>query len=306
MAFPKMTAAKYPRRHWALVGHPTAGKSTFAAQMRGPLLAIDADHRFGEVHHLAKAVYKLSDNPADNVNPRAIHTALRANMAGADVATIVIDSLTSIMAPVVTAAQMANAAGENQNRIAAFADKALAMRLLQDAITAYGTDVLWIWHLREGRDGSANKQTVASISAVELARLRRSLNLELTIVADGDKRGIKVTWARRGRSGLVLWDDTGAWLGMPERIEAAVYDGLTQAEQDDIERQTPTAFTGPADAIAWGFERGAFDDAVHAQNAYEKLKTDHKPATAAAMWSLWIADVQRRLLERAPAAVEEF
>lgn len=305
MAFPKMTKATYPRRHWALVGHPTAGKSTFATAMRGPLLAIDADHRFGEVAHLAGDVYRLSEAPADNVSPRRIHALLQAHMAGAGIGTVIVDSLTSIMAPIVTEAQMSNAAGENTNRVAAFANKALAMRLLQDAITAYGTDVLWIWHLRTGLDQAANKQTVASISAVELARLRRSLNLELTIVEDGKRRGVRVSWARRGRSGMVLWDESCHWADMPARIEQAVYDGLTVAEQDAIERKTPAAFSGPADAIAWGFGMGAFDDAVHAQNAYEKLKGEQKPATAAAMWALWITDVLRRLDERKETPVAE-
>ena len=304
MAFKKMTKTKYPPRQWALVGHPGSGKSTFSAQMQKPILVIDADHRYQEVLHLAKDAFTLSDNPADNVNPRAIHAELQANMGGAGVRTILVDSLTSIMAPIVTEAQLVNAAGESKNKMAPFADKALAMRLLQDAVTAYGTDTLWIWHLRDGRDGSANKQTVASISAVELARLRRSLNLELTIVEDGNKRGVKVTWARRGRSGLTLWDDSGAWVGMPERIEAAVYDGLSQAEQEAIERQAPTVFSGPADAIAWGYGQGCFDDAVHSANAYEKLKTERKPATAAAMWALWVEDVRRRQTERQEPATE--
>lgn len=306
MAFKRMVATPYPPRQWALVGHPGSGKSTFSAQMRVPMLVIDSDHRYQEVLHLVQDAYMLSDNPADNVNPREIHALLQANMAGSGVRTIVIDSLTSIMAPIVTEAQLVNAAGESKNKMAPFADKALAMRLLQDAITAHGTDTLWIYHLRDRRDEKAEKGTVASISTVELARLRRSLNLELTIVADGERRGVKVTWARRGRSGLALWDDSGAWLEMPARIEAAVYDGLTKAEQEAIERQAPATFTGPADAIAWGFAQGAFDDAMHAQHAYDKLKREKTPATAAAMWELWRAEVARRQQERTPPTTEEF
>jgi len=292
-----MKPSTYPRRHWALVGHPGAGKSTFATEMRGPLLAIDADHRFTEVMHLASDVYQLSESPADNVNPRRIHALLQSHMAGADIGTIVVDSLTSIIAPIVTAAQLSNADGESKNKMAPFVDKALAMRLLQDAVTAYGTDTLWIWHLRERRDEKAKLGTTASISAVELARLRRSLNLEATIVGEGKRRGVRVSWARRGRSGMVLWDQSGHWADMPARIEAAVYDGLSTAEQEAIERTAPTTFSGPADAIAWGWESGAFDDAVHAQNAYEKLKGDKQPASAADMWGLWREDLTRRLEE---------
>ncbi len=48
MPFAKMEPAKYPPRLWGLVGHPGSGKSTFAAQLLGPLLVVDADHRFTE------------------------------------------------------------------------------------------------------------------------------------------------------------------------------------------------------------------------------------------------------------------
>lgn len=49
--FQRLTTPAYPRRQWSIVGHPGSGKSTFAARMRAPLLAIDADHRFDEVAH---------------------------------------------------------------------------------------------------------------------------------------------------------------------------------------------------------------------------------------------------------------
>lgn len=305
--FKRMIVNKYPPRQWALVGYPESGKSTFAAQMQGPLLVVDADHRFGEVAGLASVVYGLSDDPEDNVNAERIAVLLKANMAGAGVKTVVIDSLTAILSPLVVEAILSKDAGANKNRVAAFKDKALAMRLLQDAITGWGVNTLWIYHYRQGLDAKANSVETSSISLVELTRLRRSLNLQLSVVKGGDRRGVKVDWARRGRSGLTLWDETGCWRGMPERIEAAVYDGLSQAEQDGIARQTPASFSGPADAIAWGFEQGAFDDALHAQNAYEKVKREGAPATAAAMWALWVADVQRRLAEReaTPAAMVE-
>ena len=60
---------------------------------------------------------------------------------------------------------------------------------------------------------------------------------------------------------------------------------------------TPTAFSGPEDAIAWGVEQGVFRDAVHAKNAYDKVKTERKPKTAAEMWRFWIEDVERREAE---------
>jgi hypothetical protein len=314
MAFKKLDSSACPRRRWGLVGFPGSGKSTFAARMRGPLLVIDADHRFDEVAGLAAAgVYQLSDTPADNVIVDRIDQCLRANMPGADVRTIVIDSLTAILAPLVTRALVDNDAGRNKNKSAAFRDKALAMRLLQDAVGLWGTDCLYVYHLQEGRDANGRAQTTTTVSRTELARLMRSLNMGLRLVqaplerssagqegqppAPGQgqgRRGVLVEWARRGRSGLTLWDESGRWEGMPERIEQAVYGGLSREQQDELERAIPAGFAGPEQAIAWGLEQGAFESLQYARNAYDALKGEHKPSTAAEMWALWTADVLAR------------
>jgi hypothetical protein len=305
MAFPKMNKRAFPPRQWALVGYPGSGKSTFAAQMRGPLLVVDADHRFSEVAlHAAGDVYQLSENPADNINAERIAARLREDMADSDVRTVVVDSLTSILSPLVVEAILDNEAGRNKNRVTAFKDKALAMRLLQDTITGWGCDVLWIYHFRTGMDSQAVQRETTSISAVELARLRRSLNMQLCVVQEGEKRGIRVDWARRGRSGIVLWDETGNWQGMPEKIEESVYGGLSAEEMQQLGKQKPAEFSGPQEAIAWGYEQGCFNDAVHAQNAYEELKREKRPSGAAEMWKLWIADVERRCQEQESSAFE--
>lgn len=295
MAFKKMEKTLYPPRLWALVGFPGSGKSTFAAQMRGPLLVIDADQRFREVLGLAGEVYQLSDAAADNGDPERIAGLLAENMPGSDVGTIIVDSLTTIIAPLITQAVIDNDAGRNKNRMAGFKDKALAMRLLQDAVSRWGTDCLWIYHLQEGRDANAKEQTTATVSKTELARLLRSINLQLEVVQDGARRGVKVTWARRGRAGMTLWDESGRWAGMPEAIEKAVYAGLSQAEQDAIEGSAPATFPNPETAIAWGLERGAFAALQHARNAYDKLKREKNPATAAEMRDLWVEEVRQRL-----------
>ena len=305
MAFKKLDIKKFPPRQWALVGAPTAGKSTFATQMEGPILVVDSDHRFSEVaHHSASEIYELSDNPADNVDAERIAAALKANMKGSGVKTVVVDSLTSILTPLVVRAIMDNDAGVNKNRVSAFKDKALAMRLLQDTITGWGCDVLWIYHTREGMSGQAVQRETTSISAVELARLRRSLNMQLKMVTNGNKRGILVEWARRGRSGITLWDESGKWLGFPERIEQEVYGGLTGEDMERIEGEDPTSFASVAIAIAWGDEKGCFRDAVHTQNAYEELKREKQPATASVMWALWIAEVNSRVAEKNAPPVE--
>jgi hypothetical protein len=295
MAFKKMDKILYPPRQWALVGYPGTGKSTFASQMMGPLLVVDADHRFAEVARFANdEVFQLSDEPADNVNAERIAALLKENMAGSGVRTVVIDSLTSILSPLIVEAILDNDAGRNKNRVASFKDKALAMRLLQDTITGWGVDTLWIYHLRTGLDGQAREVESTTISVVELARLRRSLNMQLRLIQDDERRGVHVEWARRGRSGLTLWDESGAWRGMPEKIEAAVYGGLTTEEMIEIEEQAPGAFSGPEDAIAWGVEQGCFRDTVHAKNAYDKIKREKRPQSAAEMWQLWIATVEAR------------
>ena len=298
--FRKMTKPQYPPRLWALVGFPGSGKSTFATQMRGPILAIDADQRFAEVLALAgeRDVYELSEVAGDNTDPGKIAALLGEGMPGAEVATVVIDSLTAIIAPLVTRAVRANDAGEHKNRMSAFRDKALAMRTLQDAVSKWGTDTLWIYHLQRGRDAQAEAQITATVSRTELARLTRSLNLQIEVVQDGDRRGVKVTWARRGRAFPMvptLWDDTGAWRGMPERIEAAVYDGLAAEEEEEIASAAPEIFPSPATAIAWGYEQGAFNALQHARNAYDKVKREAQPQTAAAMRDLWVSEVKRRL-----------
>lgn len=303
MPFTRLTPSPYPRRLWGLVGFPGSGKSTFSARMRGPILAVDADHRFSEVASLAAAgVYRLSETPADNADPERVASCLRANMAGSDVATIVVDSLTAIMAPIVTATMLEIDAGQHKNKAAAWRDKALAMRLIQDEITRWGVDVLWIYHLQTGRDANAQEVTTATVSRTELARLTRSINLQLRITEDAaGRRGVTVEWARRGRSGMTLWDDSGSWLGMPEAIERAVYDGLTREDQDRIEAAIPTRFAGPEQAIAWAVDFGAYDNLPHARNRYDQLKREAAPKTAGEMWDLWIADVQaRRAAKEAP------
>lgn len=300
MGFAKLDKQAFPPRHWALIGAPAVGKSSFAARMRGPILVIDADHRFGEVAGLAAGdVYQVSADPADHNDAERVAAALRSGMAsGVQVGTIVIDSLTAILSPLVAQAVMDNDAERNRNKMAAWKPKAMAMRLLQDHVTQYGADTLWVYHERDGRDAKGAEQTVATIPRTELARLQRSLNMRLRVIVDPQgRRGVTVEWARSGRGGVTVWDDSRAWVAMPERIEQAVYGGLSAADQAALADATPTAFTGPDHAIGWGYEQGCFDDLAHARNAYDKLKRERTPKSASEMWALWVEDVQRRMAE---------
>ena len=101
-----------------------------------------------------------------------------------------------------------NAADRTSDKNQAWVDKAEKMRLLQDSVTAHGSDVLWVWHLE---DAQLNGQTHVreTLPERERERLFRSLNASLRIVRDNDRRGILVEWSREGPSGMVLWDELG-------------------------------------------------------------------------------------------------
>lgn len=291
MAFVKMVKPQFPPRQWAIYGAAGSGKSHFAGQMKGPALVIDADGRFSEqISNAAGDIYQLSGEHTDNTDPERIAELLRANLPGSGVRTIVVDSLTAILNPRINKAMSDIDAGRVKNRVSAFKDKAMTMRLVQDSVTSSGCDTLWIWHTHSSLDANAKQVDRASIPATELVRLRRSLNVILRLdIAPSGQRSVLVEWARNGKSGIKLVDEVGGWKGMPELIEAAIYaDGVKSGNE------TPTGFSSPADAIAWGFEQGCFRDARHAEHAYNKCKAATQPKSAAAMWAAWITDVKQR------------
>lgn len=290
MAFTSKKKPKYPRRLWALAGFPGDGKSTFAARMMAPLLVIDSDHRFDEVMHLVAGDVMGLANPADNALIRKIVDQLAQEMPDTQVGTIVVDSLTQLISPLVQRGVMANLHGENTNKMSSFVEKATGMKLLQDGISRWGTDVLWIYHLQRGRDHQAERTVTTTIPATELARLQRNLNARLRVVRERDRLGIHVEWCRTGRDGFTLWDDSGTWEMMPENLEEAMYDGLDKERR----RQKAARFSGPEEAIAWAVDQGVFADTAEAQDAYDRVKKTNKPATAGEMWELWIMEVHSR------------
>jgi len=309
MGFRKMVKPQFPPRHWSLVGYPGSGKSTFAARMVGPKLVIDADHRFSEVLDLsADDVYTLSDEASNNVDPDAINRILLQNMPDSGVRSIIIDSLTAIITPYIVQAMVDREKKRTKNLMASFQKKALAMRQLQDAVTRWGTDTLWIYHLQDSRDANANNVVRSTITKTEIARLDRCINMKLKIVEETDKhgsslrRGIEVLWSRRGRSDLIIWDDSGSWENMPERIEEEVYGGLTSAEQDQLASAIPRVFPQVGAALDWGIEQGAFENREEAEAAYKHLRTVGSPASAAEMATLWVNEVRDRSKERAAQA----
>lgn len=286
--FKKMAQPQFPPRQWAIYGAAGSGKSHFASQMKGPALVIDADARFTEqLPHATGDIYQLSDEHTDNTDPNKIVDLLRKNLPGSGVRTIVVDSLTAIMRPIINQA-IVNAETA-KNKVSVFRDKALAMSRLQDAVSSSGCDSLWIWHTHTSHDAQAREVKRASIPETELIRLRRSLNAILRLEVDGDRRSVLIEWARNGKHGIRLFDDAGGWAGMPELIESSMYsEGVKTGDQ------MPTSFTSATDAIAWGVEQECFKDARHGQAAYEKLKGEKQPKSAGEMWQFWIADVIER------------
>ena len=295
----KMVAPKYPPRQWAIYGDPASGKSRFASQMKAPSIVIDADGRFAEqLQHAAGDVYQLSDEHTDNTDADSIARLLDKELPGSGVRTIIVDSLTAILRPQINTAMSDIEHGRVKNKISAYRGKAMTMALLQDSVTKSGADTLWIWHTHESMNANAQKIQRASIPETELIRLRRSLNaiLRLDVAPDGT-RSVLIEWARSGKSGIRLVDKAGGWVGMPELIEAAMY------SEGVKENATPRSFTGPQDAISWGYEQGCFNASQHAQNAYDELKRNNPPKTAQDMWDKWIAEVAKRVAEKnAPPA----
>ena len=292
MAFRTKKKPRYPRRLWSLVGFPGDGKSTFAARMTAPLLVLDSDHRFDEVMHLvAGDVLELEDRRDNALVPRIVDELAR-HMPEEQVATIVVDSLTQIISPLVQRGVQANLDGENKNKMASFVAKATAMKLLQDGVSRWGTDVLWIYHLQHGRDARAQAQTTTSIPATELARLQRNLNARLRVVRKQKQLGIEVEWCRTGRQGMTLWDESGGWEMMPERLEEAMYEGVEQERQ----ARKASRFSGPEEALAWSVAQGAFESVEAARLAYDRVKAARRPANAAEMWELWTMEVRSQLV----------
>jgi len=314
MAFKRVDKDALPPRRWALKGRYGDGKSTFILALRQPALIVDADGRRHELK--GGELYELSEEPADNRSVERIQDILDQNMPGSGIKTIAIDSITSLIGSSIARAMLDNAADRNRNKNQAWVDKAEKLRLLQDSVTAHGSDVLWVWHLE---DAQLNGQTHIreTLPETERERLFRSLNASLRIVRENDRRGILVEWSREGPSGMTIWDEQGHWQGVPERIEAALYgrgdakptppvkvlaaepvadreESVTPAEQ----AENVLTFYSPTEAISWAVDQGAFADSFAAEVAYDQLKAEIKPRNAKEMYISWIGLVRKQKPQR--------
>lgn len=99
------------------MGRPTPASPHSPPGWRAAAVDGTANHRFAEVTALAGGdVFTVSDNPADHIDAERIAACLKAGMAGARIGTIVVDSLTAILSPLVATAVMANDAGQYQKQ----------------------------------------------------------------------------------------------------------------------------------------------------------------------------------------------
>lgn len=313
MAFKKLADTQIrPARRWALVGFPGDGKSSFAAQMQTPILPIDVDGRFREVEHLANGtVFALSEKREENNDVQAIDRLLDENMPDSGVRTIVVDSVTPIFQRITRRHQVEeHEGGVRGNKSAVHREKADVMALLGAAVTSYGTDTLFVWHLN-GTNFNGQEKTTQSISETERERLRKFLNAELHVVVDKNgRRGIHVAWSRSGHGiGQTIYDtqenfDAGSfWKGMPERIEALIFPTVVKGApaQAATTPENVRSFANSEEAIAWGMTKlNAPVDEVSA--IYGEVKAAAKPKSSREMWAAWVAEVEKRQMATTAAA----
>jgi hypothetical protein len=210
-------------RHWLLIARRGEGKSTFAAAMSPEYLVADLDGRWTEQKEVKDKSRIISQSdPLEVVNDME---RLRPQLSPY-VRTLIYDSGTAVLDFIQSRGRLQEAAvqasggkynGDNVNRM-----KADTMRLLSTAALRWHCDVLWIFHIEDGKYQGKDKERV-TISNVELDRLKKSLNGVLTIVRDPNgRRGIRIEWSRYNNSiasGQIIWDMDGMWKGVPEKLD---------------------------------------------------------------------------------------
>ena len=170
MAFKRVDKDILPPRRWALKGRYGDGKSTFILAMQQPALIVDADGRRHELK--GGELYQLSEEPADNRSVERIQDLLDQNMPGSGIKTVAIDSITSLIGSSIARAMLDNAADRNVDKNQAWVDKAEKMRLLQDSVTAHGSDVLWVWHLEDAQLNGQTHVCCATIKTMLVATIK--------------------------------------------------------------------------------------------------------------------------------------
>jgi hypothetical protein len=294
---------------WALIGAANTGKSTFVAAMKDPVVVIDPDGRFNDVAEMMSAsgqdAYSLSNVAADHHDALTIQKALEKNMPGARIGTIALDSMTSLLEPLITRIMLEIEQGKHKNRAVAWRPKAETVRLITHSMAKWGTDVVYIYHEQDNVDAQGQSGTRRTVTELEESRMMMNLTARIRLDQDKDGRFAEVIWSRTGRTGKV-YDEEGMWTGVPELIDDLIWGGLTEQEQDIADGKAPDLFTDATHAIAWGFAQGCFRDMQHSKNAYNKVKEEVQPKNAMEMRNAWTNDVDRRVREAELSDEERF
>ncbi len=130
-----------------------------------------------------------------------------------------------------------------------YADTEHQSRRRVNRIVKWWTDFVIIYHEQERLDGKGVRQISPKVSPLEEARLIRSLNARMRLDSKG--RYAQVIWSRTGRTGRV-YDEEGMWKGVPEKLDALIWDDLTEAEEALANGAAPAVFADPQTARAWG------------------------------------------------------
>lgn len=282
----KMTYSPIPKVIlWEIIGREKVGKTELVARLLKPGigLVIDSDGKFSNSVPKESSVefYPISDSLDDMRNPDVIERILETGipkLGASNISGIVVDTLTNILEPIISKIQ-----ASNNSSIYAYKPKSDAMKKLRHVVSKWGIETFWVYHKieffeKEGKDYVTKEKSY--LSPIEFGRLGRDITISLEVVKDAnDKRGVFVKMARRGRSGFVIWDDSGQWENIRERILESVWGGLTKEDQDAIEKQLPETFDSYSDALRWAWnyseENGKFfNDAAHAKNSMKALKEE--------------------------------
>jgi hypothetical protein len=206
-------------RHWMLFARRGDGKSTFGAAMSPEYLVNDFDGRWTEQERNMPGKSHIIDK-SDPLEVVAEMEKQRPQLAGY-VKTIIYDSGTAVLDFIQARGRLEEGQGKkNADRVNLL--KADTMRILRLAALRWHCDVLWIFHIEDGKHKGEAKERV-TISNVELERMKANLNAVLTIVKDTNgRRGIRIEWSRYNNNiaaGQIIWDTEGMWKGVPEKLD---------------------------------------------------------------------------------------
>lgn len=212
--------------HWILIARANEGKSTFATQMSPEYLVADLDGRWDEQ---AKNVLGVA-HVIKKSETLAIVTEMEKYAAtNKNIQTVIYDSGTAVLDYIQSKGRLMEAEakpGSKFNLNDVHKLKADTMRVLRLAALKFHCNVLWIFHLEDGKM-SGKDRVRTTLPATELERMKSNLNAILSIVKDGKtgQRGIRIEWCRYNSNvaaGQVIWDTDSMWRGVPQRIHSFI------------------------------------------------------------------------------------